>query len=153
MANRYTQLYIHCIFAPKNREALIASHWEELLHKYITGIIQQRGHKMLAINGMPDHVHIFIGYNPTESLSDLIREVKKSSSTWVKSNRYSPFKFEWQSGYGAFSHSRSQVDQVAKYVMNQKAHHQKSTFKEEYLKMLHDFEVEYDEQYLFDFFD
>jgi len=151
MANRFTQLYIHIVFAPKNRHALIKPSWEEALHKYITGIVQQRGHKMLAINGMPDHVHIFMGYEPTESLSDLIREIKKSSSEWIKSNRLCSMKFAWQSGYGAFSHSRSQVDAVVKYVRNQKEHHRKRSFKDEYLKILKDFEVEYDERYLFDF--
>lgn len=106
---------------------------------------------MLAINGMPDHIHLLIGYEPTESLSDLIRETKRSSTDWVKTNRLCPMKFSWQSGYGAFSHSRSQIGQVARYIENQKEHHRKSSFREEYLKMLHDFEVEYDERYLFDF--
>ena len=151
MANRFTQLYIHIVFAPKNRQALIGPSWEEVLHKYITGIVQTRGHKMLAINGMHDHVHIFIGYCPTEGLSDLVREIKKSSSGWIKSNRFCPMKFEWQSGYGAFSYSRSQVDAVVKYIRNQKEHHRKHSFKQEYLKMLKDFEVVYDERYLFDF--
>ena len=108
---------------------------------------------MLAINGMPDHLHLLIGYEPTESLSDLVREVKKGSSTWIKEERHSSYKFEWQSGYGAFSHSRSQIDRVAKYIMNQKEHHRKKSFRQEYLKMLQHFEVEYDEKYLFEFFD
>jgi putative transposase len=151
MANRYTQLYIHIVFAPTCRQALISPDWEESLHKYITGIVQQRGHKMLAINGMPDHIHLLIGYEPTESLSDLIRETKRSSTDWVKVNRLCPMKFSWQSGYGAFSHSRSQISQVARYIENQKEHHRKRSFREEYLKMLHDFEVKYDERYLFDF--
>ena len=106
---------------------------------------------MLAINSMPDHIHLLIGYEPTESLSDLIREIKRSSTDWVKTNRLCRMKFGWQSGYGAFSHSRSQISQVARYIENQKEHHRMRSFREEYVKMLEDFEVEYDERYLFDF--
>src|SRR5581483_5950474 len=114
---------------------------------YITGIVQQKGHKMLAINGMPDHIHLFIGMNPANSLSSLVQEIKKSSNTFIKENKLIKGSFNWQSGYGAFSYSHSQLDTVIGYVMNQKEHHKKSTFKQEYLSLLKKFSVEYEEKY------
>lgn len=152
MADVFSQLYIHIIFAVKNREALIQPAWEERLYQYTTGIVQNRGNKMLAIGGMPDHIHLFIGLKPAESLSDLVREIKKATNEYIKAQRFSAFAFAWQEGYGAFSHSRSQIDAVCKYVLNQKAHHQKRTFEEEFLKMLQDFEVEMGQKELFEFF-
>lgn len=146
----YTQIYIQTIFAVKNRNALIRPAWEERLYQYITGIVQNKGQKMIAINGMPDHIHFFIGMKPTCCLSDLVREVKKSSTGFIKENKFSKFKFQWQEGFGAFSYSHSQIDRVAKYVLNQKEHHRKITFREEYMNFLKKFNVEYDERYLFD---
>lgn len=148
----FSQIYIQVVFAVKNRDALIASAWEERLYQYITGIVQNKGQKMLAINGMPDHIHFFIGMKPVCCLSDLVREVKKASNEMINENKLSKFKFNWQEGYGAFSYSHSQIDNVAMYVLNQKEHHKKISFKEEYIDFLKKFEIEYHEKYLFDWF-
>lgn len=153
MANTYIQFYAHLVFSPKNKEALIGKAWKDELEKYITGIVQNKGHKMLAIKCMPDHVHIFIGYNVNQLIPDLEEEIKTSSTAWIKYKKLSKFQFQWQRGYGAFSHSRSQVDDVVKYILNQEEHHKKSPFKDEYLEMLRKNDVEYDERYLFEFFD
>ncbi len=150
MADTYTQIYIQVVFAVKGRDALIDSAWEEQLYKYITGIVQNKQQKMLAINGMPDHLHFFIGMKPTCCLSDLVREIKKSSNDFVKENNFSKFKFSWQEGFGAFSYNHSQLDAVIAYVMNQKEHHKKKTFKEEYVELLTEFKIEYKPEYLFD---
>ena len=136
----FSQIYIQVVFAVKNRDALIATSWEERLYQYITGIVQNKGQKMLAINGMPDHIHFFIGMKPSCCLSDLVREVKKASNEMINENKLSKFKFNWQEGYGAFSYSHSHIDNVAKYVMNQKEHHKKISFKEEYIDFLKKFE-------------
>jgi len=152
MANTYTQMYVHFIFAPKNREALIGNSWKDKLEKYITGIVQNHNHKMLAIWAMPDHIHIFIGYNVNHLIPDLVEDIKTSSNSWIKQNKLSKFKFEWQKGYGAFSHSRSQIDTVIKYILNQENHHKKRPFKEEYLEILRKNEIEFKDEYIFDFF-
>ncbi len=149
MANTYTQLYIQFVFAVQNRASLIESTWEDELHKYITGIVQNNGHKMIAINGMPDHLHVFVGFNPAQSMSELMRLVKGESSEWINKKRLVKGKFNWQAGYGAFSYSRSHIKEVYRYVMNQKVHHEKETFMEEYRKYLEKFGVEYDERYIF----
>jgi len=149
MANTYTQLYIHCVFAVKFRKAVIHIDWEERLHKYITGIVQNNGHKMLAINSAHDHLHMLVGLNPKQSISDMMRLVKGDSSEFINKHRFTLGKFQWQEGYGAFTISRSQIDGVAKYILNQKAHHHKKTFKEEYLEILQDYGIEYDEKYVF----
>ncbi len=153
MANTYTQLYIHLVFSPKNREALIKKDWKVDLEKYITGIIQNHRHKLLAIGSMPDHIHIFIGYNINQLIPDLVENIKTSSNAWIKENRLSKFKFEWQKGYGAFSHSRSQLDSVVQYILNQEEHHKKKSFKEEYLEMLRKNDIDFKEEYVFEFFD
>jgi REP element-mobilizing transposase RayT len=153
MANSYTQLYTQLVFAVKYREALILPDWEGQLYRYITGIIQNRKHKLMAINGMPDHIHIFISMNPDDAISDLVREVKKASTDFIKAQKLCPFKFQWQAGYGAFSYSKSHSPKVIRYVLNQKEHHRKKTFREEYIALLKAFEVAYQDQYLFDFFD
>jgi putative transposase len=146
----YSQIYIQIVFAVKGRESLIQPEWEERLYKYITGIVQNREQKMLAIHGMPDHIHFLIGMKPNCNLSDLVREVKKSSNDFIKENNLSKFKFNWQEGFGAFSYSHSQLDNVIKYILNQKQHHKKQTFKEEYISFLEKFQVEYKPEYLFD---
>lgn len=153
MANTYTQCYFHLIFSPKNRDALIHKSWKDNLEKYITTCIQNRKHKSLAINAQPDHIHIFIGYYLSDLIPDLVEDIKTSSNSWIKENRFTKFKFDWQRGYGAFTHSRSQVDQVVKYILNQEEHHKKRSFREEYLDILRKNEVDYNEAYLFDFFD
>jgi putative transposase len=152
MADVFSQLYIQTVFAVKSRKALIRPEWEEELYKYTTGIVQTRGHKMLAIGGMPDHVHIFIGLKPVESISDLVREIKNATNDFIKEQQFSPFKFDWQAGYGAFSYSRSHMDAVCRYILNQKEHHKKRAFEEEFLKMLQDFGVEIGKKKMFDFF-
>ena len=153
MANTYTQLHIQLVFAVKGSESLIQKSWKDELYKYISGIVQNHGHKMLAINGMPDHIHIFIGYDPNQKIPDLIETIKTDSNHFIKRSGFSKFTFSWQAGYGAFSYSRSQVKAVAEYIMNQEEHHRKKTFREEYLEMLQKFEIEYKEAYLFDFID
>ena len=149
MPNTYTQIHIQVIFAVKKRTGLIQKEWNDELYKYITGIIQHHDHKLLAINGMPDHVHAFFGMRPTQSLSDLMQDVKGSSSKWINEKKLIKDRFEWQEGYGAFSYSKSQVSKVIAYIQNQETHHRKITFVEEYKKFLEKFEVDYDERYIF----
>jgi putative transposase len=153
MANTYTQFYAHLIFSPKNRNAPIRKIWKDELEKYITGIVQNNGHKMLAIGSMPDHIHIFIGYNVSQLIPDLVEAIKTSSNAWLKKTKLSKNKFEWQRGYGAFSHSRSQLDTVVNYILNQEKHHKKLSFREEYLEILKKNDIKYQDEYLFDFFD
>lgn len=152
MAEVFSQIYLQIVFATQHCQALILPEWEEELYKYTTGIVQKRGNKMLAIGGMPDHVHIFIGLKPAETLSDLVREIKKATNHFILENRLSKFKFDWQAGYGAFSYSRSHRNAVCNYILNQKEHHRRRTFEEEFLKMLTDFEVEVRQKKMFDFF-
>lgn len=153
MAGTFSQIYIQIVFAVKGRESLINASWEEELYKYMTGIVQNKGQKMLAINGMPDHIHVFIGMKPSCCLSDLVREIKKASNEFVNEKKFSKFKFQWQEGYGAFSYSHSNLDNVVKYVLNQKEHHKKKSFKEEYLEFLEKFEIEFKDEYLFEWID
>ncbi len=153
MANTYTQLYIHLVFAVKNRDVLIKKEWRNDLEKYITGIIQNHKHKLLAIGTMPDHIHIFVGYNVNQLIPDLVENIKTSSNDWIKVNKLSKLKFEWQKGYGAFSHSRSQLDTVVRYILNQEQHHKKQSFKSEYLEMLRKNEIAFKDEYVFDFFE
>jgi putative transposase len=153
MANTFTQIYIHSVFTVKNRDCIIRPNWEEELYKYITGIVQNNGHKLLAINGMPDHIHTFINMQPVQSVSELMQKMKANSSKWINQNKLVMGKFTWQEGFGASSYSKSQIDNVIKYIMNQKEHHRKESFRVEYLKILHQFDIDYDNKYLFDFFD
>ncbi|GHB43839.1 transposase [Mongoliitalea lutea] len=139
--------------AVKGRNSLISQTWEEELYKYITGIISSKNQKLIAINGVADHIHILIGMKPSCCLSDLIREVKKSSNAFVKEKRFTKFKFDWQDGYGAFSYSQSALDNVIAYIQNQKEHHKKKTFKQEYMGFLKKFQIQYDEKYLFEWID
>jgi REP element-mobilizing transposase RayT len=150
MPGTFSQIYIHIVFAVKNRESLIQSNWEERLYQYITAIVQNKGQKMLAINGTNNHIHFMIGMKPSCCISDIVREVKKSSNEWIKENKLTKYRFNWQEGFGAFSYSHSQLDQVIKYVMNQKEHHKMKNFREEYLELLKKFEIEFDEKYLFE---
>jgi len=155
MANTFTQLYVQIIFAPKGREKLIPKSHKEEVHKYVTGIVQDktRRHKLLAINCMPDHIHIFVGLHPAQSISDLVNDIKTASSKFIKKQNWMPFAFEWQKGFGAFTYSRSHIDAVVKYILDQEEHHKKRTFKEEYIEFLDKFEIPYDEKYLFEFYD
>jgi REP element-mobilizing transposase RayT len=154
MANTYTQLHIQLVFAVKYRLALIEKEWKERLHQYITGIVQKKQgqeypHKLLQINSMPDHIHILFGLRPHQSISSLAQNIKTESTTWINKNKFCRIPFAWQSGFGAFSYSKSQVDDVIRYIQNQEAHHKKETFLEEYIRILKMFEIEYDERYIF----
>ncbi|MBI5476709.1 MAG: IS200/IS605 family transposase [Ignavibacteriales bacterium] len=150
MANTFTQIYIHIVFSVKQRVSLIQNEWREELHKYITGIIQNQGHKLLAINSMPDHIHILIGMRPDDSLSELVRDLKANSSKWINEKKFLKTKFFWQEGYGAFSYSHSQLDKVIHYIKNQQEHHKKRPFKEEYISFLKKYDIPYDPKYVFD---
>ena len=152
MANTYTQCYFHLVFAVRNRNALIKKEWKNEMEKYITGIAQNHQHKMLAVGSMPDHIHILIGYNVNQLIPDLVEEIKTATNAWIKEKRLSKFKFDWQKGYGAFTHSRSEIDNVVKYILSQEEHHKKRPFKEEYLGMLEKNEVIFSNEYLFEFF-
>lgn len=149
MANTYTQIHLQVVFAVKRRTGLIQKEWQDELYKYITGIVQTHGHKLLAINGMPDHLHIFFGMRPTQSLSELMQDIKGGSSKWINEKKFTKEKFEWQEGFGAFSYSKSQASKVIAYVQNQELHHSKITFLAEYKEFLRRFDVEYDERYIF----
>ncbi|MDB5210345.1 MAG: transposase [Sediminibacterium sp.] len=149
MSNTYTQLYIHCVFAVKFRNAAISREWDERLRLYIAAIIQNNGHKMLAINNVHDHLHLFIGLNPSQSISHIMQLVKGDSSEWINKHKLTRIKFNWQTGYGAFSHSKSQIHNVVQYILHQEEHHKKISFLDEYRKMLKDFEVDYNELYIF----
>lgn len=149
MANTYSQIYIHVIFAVSGRQSLIDQHHNDELQKYITGIISSQNQKLIAINNMPDHVHILIGLKPDLSLSELIRDVKANCSRFINEKRWCAGKFSWQEGFGAFSYSRSQLGDVIRYIENQQKHHATKTFREEYVELLEKFEVEYDAKYIF----
>ena len=149
MANTYTQIYIQTVFTVQNRISLIRQEWQEELFKYITGIVQNNGHKLIAINGMPDHLHLFIGMKPNQALSDLMQDVKGDSSKWINEKNFIKGRFEWQAGFGGFSYSISQIDSVVKYIRNQAKHHEKKTFIEEYLEFLEKFQVPFDGRYIF----
>ena len=153
MADTYVQAYFHLVFAVRNRDALIRKSWKDELEKYITGIVQNNGHKLIAIGTMPDHIHIFIGYNLNQTIPYVVEKIKTSTNHWIKECKLTKFKFHWQKGYGAFTQSHSQIATVAKYVLNQEDHHSKTTFKEEYLEMLNEFQVAYKDEYLFTFLD
>ena len=150
MANTFTQIYIHNVFAVDFHKALISPTWEEELYKYLSGIVQNQDQKMLAVNGVTDHIHFLIGMKPTCRLSDLMREIKKSTNEFINNKKFTKNKFAWQEGYGSVSVSRGELDKVAKYVMNQKEHHKQKSFKEEYLQILKDNDIKYDDRYLFD---
>jgi putative transposase len=150
MANTYSQVFLQFVFAVKGRQNLIPVKHNDELQKYITGVVQNRKQKMLAINNVPDHLHMLVGFGTTLSIGDLMEETKSIASKFINDNRWIRGRFEWQRGYGVFSYSRSQIDDVIKYIMNQQEHHKKRTFKEEYLDFLRKFEIEYDEKYLFE---
>jgi putative transposase len=153
MPNTYTQLYIQFVFAVKYRESLIEKKWKNELYKYITGVVQNNKSKMLSINGMQDHIHIFIGYKPSVPMPDLVKDIKVASSLWINEKKLAKGKFNWQEGYGAFSYRLRDIDEICKYIQNQEIHHQKKTFRHEYTALLKDFAVDYDDKYLFEFFD
>lgn len=150
--NSYSQITIHSVFAVKYRENFINATWRDELHQYISGIINNNGAKALAVGGWLDHVHILFGMPVTTCVADLMREVKSNSSRWINEKHFIKNKFQWQEGYSAFSYARSQRDIVINYIINQEKHHKAKSFKEEYQKMLDDFDVAYLEKYLFEFY-
>jgi len=149
MANTYTQIHIHVVFTVQDRDCIIKKTWKEELYKYITGIVQNHDHKLLAINGMPDHIHAFIGMRPTQSLSDLMQDIKGDSSRWINQKKILKTRFSWQEGYGAFSYSKSHVNNVIDYIKEQEIHHKNKSFITEYLEFLEKFEIDYDERFIF----
>lgn len=149
MANTYTQLYIQFVFVVQNRLSLIKDSWKSQLYKYMNGIIDKQGHKPFAINGMPDHIHMFVSMNPKQSPSDLMYNVKRSSSLWINENKLVAGKFSWQEGFGAFSYGKNQCTNVINYINNQEEHHKNKSFHDEYLEFLKSFEIDYNEQYIF----
>ncbi len=149
----YTQLYVHLVFVVKNRECLLLKKIRPEIFAYISGIITNRNHKSININGVSDHIHILIGLNPNDKISDLVAAIKRSSSTFINQQNWFRGKFYWQDGYGAFSYSRSQVKNVYQYIENQESHHAKNKFRREYIQLLEEFEIDYNKKYLFDFFD
>ncbi len=152
MANTYTQIYIQVVFTVRGRQNSITKDHREDLYKYITGIVRNNKQKLIAINGMPDHVHILIGLKPNVALSDLVQDIKANSSRFINESAWMKGKFHWQEGFGAFSYSHSQLGTVIRYIQNQERHHHRRTFREEYLELLKKFEVEYDPKYLFEFY-
>lgn len=152
MGNTYSQIYIQVVFAVKGRLNFIKPEFENDLYKYITGIITESGQKLIAINGMPDHIHIFIGVKPNCRLSDLVREIKKASTQFIRSSKFLNNAFQWQSGFGAFSYSRSHIPNVVHYIESQKEHHKKRSFRSEYLELLEKFEIDFETKYLFEFY-
>jgi putative transposase len=148
----FTQLYVQLVFAVKYREALLNKNIRNRVFEYMSGIITEMKHKSIIVNGVSDHVHIFIGLNPNISISDTVHDVKRSSSLFINREKLCLGNFAWQEGYGAFSYNRSQIDEVYKYILNQEKHHTKTSFKSEYIQLLEKFEIEYEERFLFDFF-
>lgn len=153
MPGTFSQIYIQIVFAVKGRENLIDKSWKDELHKYISGIITNKGQKSIIVNGVADHIHIFVGLRPAMAISDLVRDIKNNSSNFINEKKFIKGKFSWQEGYGAFSYAHSQIEQVYNYILNQEKHHHKQTFKEEYLEFLQKFEIEYNEKYLFEWID
>jgi REP element-mobilizing transposase RayT len=151
MANTYTQIYVHIIFAVKARGNLISDRWEEQLYKYITGIVEGNKQKLMIINGMPDHLHLLVGLKPDCSISDLVRQIKCCSSKWINERRFVSDRFEWQSGYSAFSVGRYHLRAVINYIESQKQHHARNSFKDEYIRLLRDNQIDFREEYLFEF--
>jgi putative transposase len=151
MANTYSQIYVHVVFAVEGRQSLIRPQYNDELQKYITGIVSGQSQKLIAINNMPDHVHMLIGQKPSVALSDLIRDIKAASSGFINDRRWVVGRFSWQEGFGAFSYSHSQLSTVIRYIQNQQAHHQRTSFREEYVELLKRFNVAHDQRYVFQF--
>ncbi|MEI6881687.1 MAG: IS200/IS605 family transposase [Bacteroidota bacterium] len=150
MSSTYSQIYIQVVFAVKGRENLIQKTWKDELFKYISGIITSKNHKAIIVNGVSDHVHCFIGLKPNMAISDLVRDIKNNSSKFINEKKFIQGKFQWQEGYGVFSYAHSQIENVYNYILSQESHHQKKTFKKEYIEFLNEFEIDYKQEYLFD---
>ena len=150
MAGSFSQIYIQVVFAVKGRQNLLQKLWRDEVFKYMSGIITGKGQKSIIVNGVADHVHLFIGLKPAMCISDLVRDIKNNTSNFINEKNFIQGKFSWQEGYGAFSYSHSQIEHVYEYILNQEEHHLKKTFKEEYLDFLKKFAIEHDEKYLFE---
>ena len=153
MAGTFSQIYIQIVFAVKGRENLIAKPWRDELHKYIAGIIKGKEQKSIIVNGVADHIHCFVGLKPSMTISDLVRDIKNNSTNFINGKSLVKGKFSWQEGYGVFSYSHSQINDVYNYIFNQEEHHKRKTFKEEYLELLNKFEIPYEERFLFEWLD
>jgi REP element-mobilizing transposase RayT len=149
----FTQMYVQLVFAVKNRDAVLTKNFRTRVFEYISGIITNLKHKSIIVNGTSNHVHILIGLNPSVSISDTVHDIKRSSSLFINNEKLCPGKFSWQEGYGGFTYSRSQIADIYGYIENQESHHKKRTFREEYIDILTTYEIEFDQQFLFDFFD
>lgn len=150
MPGTFSQIYIQIVFSVKGRVNLISPKWKDELHKYIAGIIKGKNQKPIIVNGMPDHIHAFIGLRPSMAIADLVRDIKNNSTNFINDNKFAHGKFLWQEGYGAFSYSHSHIENVYNYILNQEKHHKKQTFREEYFEFLEKFDVTFNEKYLFD---
>jgi len=153
MPNTYSKLYAQIIFTVKGRSNFIQNEWKTELYKYVAGIVNGKSQKLYSIGGMPDHIHLLIGYSPSISVSDLIRDIKSNSSAFINRKMFIDKKFRWQSGFGAFSYGKSQISDVIRYIENQQEHHKHRTFREEYIQLLKNFDVDFDSDYLFEFYD
>lgn len=153
MAGTFSQIYIQIVFAVNGRSNLLLEPWREEVFKYMAGIVKGKNQKSIIVNGVSNHVHLFVGLKPSMCISDLVRDIKNNSTNFINGRKLIQGKFSWQEGFGSFSYSHSQIDQVYQYILNQKEHHRKKTFKEEYLDFLKKFEIEYDEKYLFEWHD
>lgn len=151
MANTFSQIYIQTVFAVENRQSLITQGFKEDLYKYITGIVKNQGQKLIAINGMPDHVHILIGLKPATALADLVREIKADSTNFINKEKFVRGRFNWQEGYGAFSYGHSQLNTIIRYIQNQERHHERRSFRDEYMTLLRKFDIAFEEKYVFEF--
>jgi REP element-mobilizing transposase RayT len=152
MAGTYSQIYLQVVFAVKGRKNLIAPSWKEALHKYISGIVTAKEQKSIIVNGMPDHIHAFVGLKPSMRISDLVRDMKNNSSKFINESGFIRSRFSWQEGYGVFSYSRSHIDRVYNYILNQEEHHRKKTFQREYLDFLREHDIDFNEKYVFEFY-
>ena len=153
MPGTFSQIYIQIVFAVKGRQNLISNSWKTELHKYIAGIIKGKEQKSIIVNGMPDHIHAFVGLKPAMAISDLVRDIKNNSTKFINDHKFIKGKFAWQDSFGAFSYSHSHIRRVYDYILNQEKHHQKKSFKQEYIEFLKKFEIEYEEKYLFEWYD
>ena len=149
MANTYTQLFVHYVFAVQNRLFLIHDNFKNDLYRYMNGIIVQHGHKLYIVNGMNDHLHMLVSMSPRQAPSDLMYHIKRSSSLWLNEKKLVPGRFSWQEGFGAFSIGKSQVSGLVKYIEEQQEHHKKVSFREEYLEFLKENDIEFDKRYIF----
>jgi putative transposase len=149
MSSTFTQIYIHIVFSVADRDPILSKDWRPELFKYMSGIITHKNHKSIIVNGLSDHVHLLVGYRPAQALADLVRDIKANSSGFINKNRWTHHAFHWQEGYGAFSYSRAELDRVYHYIEDQEAHHQIKSFREEYVELLNEYGIEFDEKYLF----